>query len=139
MFEMGKLIVLLSTYLKLKFKSDPVYDLAINPNEIYPGASFITKTSSCDMLQTCLMRILVNKCLFWFSSILPTITISFFLSWSNIESTMKNRLHADIRILLDEMIRLHPSDHLILNGRNWFLERIKVEKFRYPSTAFACL
>ena len=40
MFKMGNLIVLLSTYLKLKFKSDPVYDLAINPNEIYPGAFF---------------------------------------------------------------------------------------------------
>ena len=68
MFEMGKFIVLLSTYLKLKFKSDPVYDLAINPNEIYPGASFITKTSSCDMIQTCLMQILVNKCLLYYDS-----------------------------------------------------------------------
>ena len=78
MFEMGILILLLSTQIKLKFESDPVYDLAINPNEIYYSASFITKTSSCDIIQTCLMPIFVNKYLFWFATTLPTIPVTVF-------------------------------------------------------------
>ena len=102
MFEMGKFIVLLSTHLKIKFKSKLIQTKFI----LVP--SFITKTSSYDMIQTCLMQILVNKCLLYYDSLPFRRYRHHFVSWTVEQVNFHPKKRTRIAIL-----RIQPFIHYV--------------------------